>query len=114
MAAQRIIPILGSFLETSGNINIFKMVKFPCPSPQKTKNILLKKSQYSVDRQYTIMPGKTSSFAALVNTGVVHVVMTRCFVHQYALGCKTLPTISPARNLTYCCKVFYCFMSAKP
>lgn len=53
------ILILESSLETSENINIFKM---------PPKNFLLKKSQYSVDGRYTLMLGKTSGFLALVKT----------------------------------------------
>lgn len=52
------------------------------------------------------MPGKTSGFAALVKTEALHVTVTHCFVHQYAVGCKTIPSIL-REILSIVVKVFY-------
>ena len=58
------------------------------------------------------MPGKTSGFAALVKTEVLHVTVTPCSVHQCALLCKTLPWIL-RESLATVVKVFYDFVRAK-
>lgn len=80
--------------------------------PSEEKKLPLKKPQYSVNRQYTLMSGSTSAFAVLVKTEALHAIVTHCFVHPYASEWQDSQLILK-ETLSVVVKVFYCFISAK-
>lgn len=102
-----------SCLETSGDINIFKMVKFLCPKKKKTKSRTSEEVSVFCGWTALLNTWQNMRFCCFGKDRALQVIVTHCLVHRYALGCKILSSI-PREILSMVVKVLYCFMIAKP